>query len=267
MTMKTVINGIAVYGYGDPENLPVIFIHGFPYEAHMWYSQVKALQESYYCLTYDCRGLGSSPAGGGQFTMESFVDDLKYIIEELKINKPVVCGLSMGGYIALRAIERMEEMFSAVVLCDTKPGADNNDTKLRRAAGVKLINEEGVQRFVGGFVPTCFSENSVKSLPQYKETLERSLTSDAVGVKGCLLAMQGRTDTTAYLNKIKIPALIICGEYDKFTPPQAMKEMSEKIKTSEFVIVPGAAHMSPVENPVYFNKALKAFLDKLVRQD
>ena len=261
--MKSIINGISVYSHGNSESVPILFVHGFPYENHMWDFQVNELQNYYYCITYDCRGLGASPAGSGQFTMESFVDDLKYIIDGLKINKPVLCGLSMGGYIALRAVERMEDYFSALILCDTKSEADNNEAKLRRAAGIKMINEEGIQKFVSGFIPTCFTENSIRNLPEYKATLERALTFDPVGIKGCLLAMQGRTDTTAYLNKIKIPALVICGKEDKLSPPSAMKGLAEKISNSEFVVVPGAAHMTPLENPEFLNKVFFTFLNKI----
>jgi len=261
--MKSVLNDIAVYFYGNSSNIPVLFVHGFPYESHMWDFQIKELQNNFYCITFDCRGLGGSTSGDGQFTIESFVDDLIYIIDELKVNIPVLCGLSMGGYIALRAIERMQKYFRALILCDTKSDADNNEAKLRRAAGIKLINQEGAPKFIEGFVPTCFSKNSVQNLPIYKITLERALTSDPVGVKGCLLAMQGRTDTTSYLERIVIPTLVICGENDTFTPPQVMKTMKDKIRNSEFIVVPGAAHMTPLENPEYFNKAVKKFLSKL----
>ena len=77
----------------------------------MWEKQLNALSNDFYCVTYDIRGLGSSPVGDGQFTLEMFVDDLVGVVDELKLNKPVLCGLSMGGYIALRTIERNEEKF------------------------------------------------------------------------------------------------------------------------------------------------------------
>ena len=169
----------------------------------------------------------------------------------------------MGGYIALRAVERMEEKFSALILCDTKSEADNNEAKLRRAEGVRLINEDGVQKFVSGFIPTTFTENSIKKLSAYKVAFNRALTFDPVGVKGCLLAMQGRTDTTSYLSKIKIPTLVISGEEDKLTPPGTMKAMAGKIINSSFAIIPGAAHMTPLENPGYFNRVMVDFLNNL----
>jgi 3-oxoadipate enol-lactonase len=225
----------------------------------MWNNQTEELSKEYFCVSYDIRGLGESPVGDGQFTMEMFVDDVMEVIKKLKLNKPVICGLSMGGYIALRAVERFKSDFSGAILCDTKSTADDNDAKVRRAEGVKKINELGVEKFVNDFVPNCFAEESL-SKPFYKETLRRSLKSSPAGVKGCLLAMAGRTDTTEYLPEIKIPVLVICGEKDKLSPSQVMKEMADTISDSEFQIILGAGHIGPLENPEAVNKAIMDFL-------
>lgn len=229
----------------------------------MWKSQVEFLQTKFFCITYDIRGLGSSAPGDGQYTIEMFTDDLADLIDELNLIRPVICGLSMGGYIALRAVERFEDKFSAVILSDTKAAADSNEAKLKRAAGIKTINSEGAEKFVKDFVPGCFSSKTIKDKPKlYNEILDRSLLSHPTGLKGCLLAMAARTDTTAYLAKIKIPVLVICGEDDALTPPDVMKSMSKLINNSEFVLIPQAGHLSPVENPDEFNKKMKEFLDK-----
>lgn len=105
--MKTTINNLSVFTSGNTNNKSIIFVHGFPFDHRMWDEQIEEQSKDYYCITYDIRGLGESHAGDGQFTMESFVDDLETILNELKLKLPVLCGLSMGGYISLRAIERM----------------------------------------------------------------------------------------------------------------------------------------------------------------
>jgi 3-oxoadipate enol-lactonase len=254
---------IRVNKNGTPENKPVIFIHGFPFDHYMWDGQIDRLKSNFFCITYDIRGLGVSPAGNGQYTLESFVDDLEFIIDEYELSKPVLCGLSMGGYISLRSTERMENKLGGLILCDTKSDPDTDEAKLKRAEGVKIINEQGVQKFISGFVPNCFAERFIKgSVQEYNEILSRSLNSDPMGVKGCLIAMQGRTNTTPYLSKINIPALVISGEEDKFTPPVIMKQMAGQIKNSEFAVIPGAGHMSPVESPNVFNKIILDFLKK-----
>jgi len=259
----TINNKISIYQSGEPKNKAILFIHGFPYDHNMWEKQVEELKSAYHCVTYDIRGLGSSPAGDGQLTMESFVDDVESIIDSLKLERPVLCGLSMGGYIAFRCMERMQDKFSGLIICDSKPEADNNEAKLRRASGIKTINTEGVQKFVEDFVPGCFAPGSISnSKIPYEEVLNRSMKFDPKGVKGCLLAMLSRTDTTSYLSQIKIPTLIICGEDDKLTPPEVMKLTSESITHSEFFIIPEAGHMTPIENPKFVNKVILNFLKK-----
>jgi pimeloyl-ACP methyl ester carboxylesterase len=195
--------------------------------------------------------------------MESFVDDLENVFDNLNLNKPTLCGLSMGGYISLRAIERMEEKLGALILCDTKSLADTNEGKVNRAKGIKQINDEGVEKFVEQFISNCFADIFRQtSKPEYKTIVDRSKKFDAVGVKGCLLAMAGRTDTTPYLQNISIPTLVICGEKDKLTPPDVMKSMSDKIRNSKFVTVEGAGHLSPVEAPTIVNAEIEKFIYK-----
>lgn len=258
-------NNLSIFSKGDPANQPIIFIHGFPFDHIMWDYQTEVLNSKYFCISYDIRGLGESPAGDGQYTMEMFADDLLNIIKEKKLKKPVLCGLSMGGYIVLRAVEKDENLFGALILCDTKSAADNNDAKLKRAAAIKNINDTGVKKFVEEFIPNCFAEESIqKPGSVYRETLNRSSGFSATGIKGCLLAMAGRTETTEYLSEVKIPVLIICGEKDKLTPPYVMKEMTDLIADFEFHLIPGAGHVTPLESPDLVNKIIEDFLTRKV---
>jgi pimeloyl-ACP methyl ester carboxylesterase len=259
--MQRTINDLNIYLDGEDKKQPIIFVHGFPFDHFMWDEQVKELGGDYYCIRYDIRGLGLSPAGNGQHTMEMFVDDLEKIIEELKLTKPILCGLSMGGYISLRAIERMQEKFSALILCDTKSAADDNEGKLKRAAAIKQINSGGFESFIDGFVLNCFGERFVKEKrSKYDIVVNRSKKNSPLGVKGCLQAMAGRTDTTESLFKLKIPTLVICGSEDKLSPPNVMKSMADQIPNSKLVLVDGAGHMTPIENPRMVTKSIKDFL-------
>jgi 3-oxoadipate enol-lactonase len=261
--VKKTINGLSVFLSGNPESKVIIFVHGFPYDQNMWQAQVDELATDYLCVSYDLRGLGESPAGDGQFTMESFVDDLEQITNELKLEKPILCGLSMGGYISLRAIERMQEKFSALILCDTKSGADDNEGKLKRAAAIKQISSGEFNTFIESFILNCFGEKFVKeNNAEYRKIVDRSNMNNPIGVKGCLLAMVSRTDTTECLSKIKIPTLVICGSEDKLSPPDVMKSMADKIPNANFVLVVGSGHMTPIENPQEVNKAIRGFLTK-----
>ncbi|MBM2853064.1 MAG: hypothetical protein HW420_1611 [Candidatus Nitrosotenuis sp.] len=105
----------------------------------MWKAQIALLQENgFRVISYDLRGHGQSDVGDGQYTLELFVDDLIALLDYLKITKTVVCGFSMGGYVALRAIERNPERFNALILCDTTSSADSNEARLRRATSSRI---------------------------------------------------------------------------------------------------------------------------------
>lgn len=260
------LNNLLIVESGNKKNLSVIFVHGFPYDHWMWHNQQKYLKNEFFYISYDIRGLGKSSPGNGQFTMETLVDDLFLIIQEMKLEKPVICGLSMGGYLCLRAIEKDQSKFRGIILCDTKAFADDNTAKLKRSDGIKQINTEGIEKFCEDTIPNTFADATlIENRNVYEEILARSKKSDPVGVKGCLIAMLSRTDTTPFLEKIEVPTLIICGEYDKLTPPPVMQEMHKKIKGSEFVIVPKAGHMSPIENPEFVNKEIEGFLNRRIK--
>jgi len=160
-------------------------------------------------------------------------------------------------------MERMQNKFSALVLCDTKSEADNNEGKLNRAAGIKRINKEGLAPFAKDFITNCFGGDFRQNKKSdFEKIIEKSSQLNPVGVKGGLLAMLSRSDTTTSLGKINIPTLLICGEQDSLTPPPVMKDMFHKIDKAEFVEIPNAGHMTPIENPQVVNKAIRDFLIK-----
>ncbi len=262
--MKLSINSLSVNTFGDQTNQPIIFIHGFPYDSSMWENQINILKEKYFCVAYDVRGLGESYVGDGQYTMEAYVNDLFSIISELKLKRPILCGLSMGGYIALRSVERSMEIFKGLILCDTKSEADDDTAKLKRAASINQINIEGLIKFVDQFVTNCFAEETPKEQEKmFLTTLFKAHKHDQLGVKGALIAIMSRTDTTSFLHKINIPTLVLCGSFDKLTPPLVMRAMSEKIPRAEFAVIPRAGHMSPLENPGCVNDLIEGFLKRI----
>ena len=265
--MKQNINGLSVNTFGDSNNQSIVFIHGFPYDYTMWDNQIDALKNDYYRVAYDVRGLGESNVGDGQYTMESFVDDLFAVINELKLDKPVICGLSMGGYIALRAVEREQDKFAGVIFCDTRSEADDNAGKLKRAENIKLINTEGLVKFTDQFVTNTFAEETPEEQEKmFQAVLDKTRKQNPIGVKGCIIAIMSRTDTTKNLQFIKIPALVLVGSFDKLTPPTVMRAMADKIPDSEFGIIPRTGHMSPMENPAAVNDLIKGFLKRRIQK-
>ncbi len=266
--MKIKING-ATMNYverGTPGGTPIIFIHGFPFSLEMWEPQMWALPNQYRAIAYDVRGHGRSDVGDGQYSIEFFVDDLVGLLDHLVIDKTVLCGLSMGGYIALRAFERNPERFKGLILCDTKSGTDTDEGKVKRASTLKSVKMNGVEQFAEGFVKSVFAESTFKSHPEIIESIKSVIkTSSPIGIGGALLALACRTDTTPVLPKIKVPTLILCGERDVLTPLKDSEFMHNQIIGSSFHIIPAAAHLSNLENPGVFNEKLLAFLKSVAQ--
>ena len=264
--MKASVNGIEIdfVDISVPDALAIVLIHGFPFCREMWDPQIEALQKRFRVVAYDLRGHGRSAAGDGQYTLEFFVDDLLGLLDHLKIERAVLCGLSMGGYIALRTVERNPERVRGLILADTQAKADSNEARLKRGAAIKSVKADGVKAYAEGFLKSVFAPQTLTNNKPAVEKIRRIIEANSpLGICGALLALASRTETTESLYSIKVPTLILVGEHDALTPPSASQEMRNKIPNSEIHVIPNAAHMSNLENSEEFNKHLLDFLDRL----
>ncbi len=250
---------------GPRDALPVVFLHGFPFSHAMWTQQIDVLKSTFRAIAYDLRGHGQSDIGDGQYSIEGHVDDLLALLDTLAIEKAVIVGLSMGGYVTLRALERNPERFLATVLCDTRSESDSNEVKVKRYAGVRTVKETGSESFADSFVKMVFAATSSQRVPEAVHAIHTTIRrTPPLSIAGTLLALAARTDTTESLSRIKIPTLILVGEQDVVTPPDAARALHERITGSELYLIPDAGHMANLENPQAFNGHLLAFLSKVV---
>jgi 3-oxoadipate enol-lactonase len=262
--LKIEINDIELFyeEHGSPTGKTIVFIHGFPFNHEMWRPQIELLRSRYRVVAYDVRGHGQSAVGDGQYMIEFFVDDLISLLDHLRVERPILCGLSIGGYITLRAVERHLERFRAMILCDTSSEADTNEAKLKRAATVRVVKRDGVNPFAETFVKSVFAPETFAKKPETVQFIKRIIESTSpTGVSGTLLALAARSETTSSLSKMKIPTLIMVGEHDKLTPPSLSEMMHSKLPASELHLIPRAAHLSNLENPEEFNRHLSRFLE------
>ncbi len=261
--MKADINGHSLnyVVQGADNGLAVVFIHGFPFNHRMWQPQLQALPRLYRAIAYDVRGHGDSDVGNGQYTVELFVDDLLGLLDHLAVDRAVVCGLSMGGYIALRAVERHPERFQGLILCDTRSEADTNEAKVKRSGTIAAVRSHGVAAFAGEFVKLVLAPRTLEANPSVVQITREMITgNDTLGVRGTLLALAARTDTTPALPDMNLPALVLVGEHDTLTPPADAESLADALPDAELHVIPGAGHMSNLENPAAFNERLLAFL-------
>ena len=246
---------------GPASGLDIVFLHGFPFSHAMWDNQAQVAAVKYRVTTYDIRGHGLSDIGDGQYTVERHVDDLFTLLSSLNIAKPVIVGLSMGGYIALRALERDQHRFRGAVLCDTRSEADSNEAKLSRFNVVGAVKRIGSEAYAKEFVKAVFAPGADQRVPEAVQKIVSIIShTPPLSIAGTQLALAARTDTSASLPSLSLPVLILVGEHDRITPVAAAEAMHSRIPGSAIAVVPQAGHLSNMENPAFFNERLMKFL-------
>jgi pimeloyl-ACP methyl ester carboxylesterase len=230
----------------------------------MWQGQLNFLQSSYRVISCDLRGFGASQDEKSYLSMDLFADDLIAFMNKLKIEKAIVCGLSMGGYIALNAQKMFPERFEALILCDTQCIADSPDVKTKRYATIEDIKANGPDSFNEGFLKNVFHEDSISEKNELVEDVRLVVYSNSRHIiTAGLIALAERSETCSTLGKIRTPTLIIVGREDKLTPLVQSESMHRSIKGSLLRIIDHAGHLSNLEQPFEFNKHLYDFLASL----
>ncbi|WP_207423729.1 alpha/beta fold hydrolase [Desertivirga brevis] len=241
----------------------LIFIHGFPFSSSMWKPQLEVLPEGIEAYAPDIRGFGKSTTPHSFFSVDLFARDLFAFLDTLQLGQVVLCGLSMGGYISLRAAEIDRSRIKGIVLCDTNCVADTNESKLKRFSTIDLVASGRKNEFAESFLKNLFAESSFEKKDPGIELIRSIILSTAGStICGSQLALASRTDTSAVLGEIAVPALVIRGEYDQVMTPAQAIQLQQGIRRSELITVPSAGHMSNIENPEVFNDALLNFLAK-----
>jgi pimeloyl-ACP methyl ester carboxylesterase len=200
-------------------DLPIILIHGFPLDKSMWYQQRVALRDKFRVITYDVRGYGRSGIGRDEFTIDLFATDLLHLMNALNLSKVVLCGLSMGGYIALKAMEKFGDRIAGLILCDTQCTADTVDSKKNRIKTIEMIHSGGLELYADQVLSALFYSETMDK--KSKEIIEmRTIIEHNSPEVICdtLLALAEREETCNNLHKITIPTLILVGEEDSITP-------------------------------------------------
>ncbi|MDO9276343.1 MAG: alpha/beta fold hydrolase [Lutibacter sp.] len=249
---------------GPKEASVIIFIHGFPLNKSMWNKQLESLKNYYRVIAYDIRGHGNTDIGAIDFSIDLFVNDLIGFMDALKIEKTIICGLSMGGYIALNAIENHSDRFTALILSDTNCTADSPEAIEKRMNTIKSIQENGVEKLANDLMPNLFAPESFKTnSEEITAVKEMIVTTSKQSLYNSLNALANRKETCSKLSGIKVPVLILVGEEDKITPIEAARAMNVKIRDSNLRIIPHSGHLSNMENPYEFNYKLKKFIAKI----
>lgn len=256
------LNGLTVCydDLGDGE-IPIIFIHGFPFDKSTWHNQMEFLKKDYRVLAYDIRGFGKSTPGKEKASIGLFTDDLLNFMDALKIKKAIVCGFSMGGYILLNAVHHYADRFKAIVLSDTQCIADSPELIKKREQTIKDINAGRINDFTDGFLNSVFCAETLATKKEVVEELKAVILATApLTIVAGLTAMAERREMCSVVSKISIPTLIICGKQDVVTVPAQSEFFKNNIIGSKLQIINYAGHMTNLEQPDDFNKYLAEFI-------
>jgi pimeloyl-ACP methyl ester carboxylesterase len=263
--LTTTVNNFSL-SYDDvgEDLIPIIFLHGYPFDKTMWKLQLDFLKSSNRVIACDIRGFGKSTDEKSHLSIDLFANDLIQFMDKLKIDKAIVCGLSMGGFIALNAQKRYPNRFEALILCDTQCIADTTEVKEKRNKIIDEIAVNGVTNFNEGFIKSVFCKDSFSNKKELVKNLHHVVFSNSQHIISMgLTALAERSETCSTLSAVNIPTMIICGREDEVTPLAQSESMHTSIKGSILHVIDDAGHVSNLEQPHEFNKHLLDFLTAL----
>jgi pimeloyl-ACP methyl ester carboxylesterase len=253
--------GAAPLAYDDAgDGVATLFIHGFPHDRTLWAPQTSALTHRARCLALDLPGFGASPFSGAA-GMDDYADDVVCVLDGAGVDRAVVVGLSMGGYVAFALWRRHPARVRALVLASTRAGADGDEVRARRQALIATARREGSGAVADSQIVGALARRTRETHPELVASVRAMQAGASVpGIVGALEAMLARPDSTPDLPGITVPTLVIAGADDAIIRPAEARAMHEAIPGSRFELLDGAGHLCNVERPAAFNLVLGEFL-------
>lgn len=243
----------------------VLFLHAFPFDRRMWRGQLgalAALEREVRAVAVDLRGFGaaSSLPRVTPPSIDALAADVERTLDALGLERPIVVGLSMGGYVALALARRAQAKLGGLVLADTRAGADSEAARQGRAANVERARAGGGAAVFAAMRPNVFAHGAQ---PEVVDQLA-AIAADqrAEGVIAALEAMRDRPDATPWLASLALPTTVVVGAEDALTPPSEAELLARAIPGARLVTIPGAGHLSNVENAPAFDEALRAAIER-----
>ena len=196
--------------------------------------------------------------------MAEYADDMAALLRALDVGKAVVCGLSMGGYVAFEMVKRHPEAVQGLVLANTRAEADTSDARKNRDEMIHAVERGGAEAIVDRMIPKLFAESSLVAMPQVVEHVRTMIASSPPkGVIGALRAMKDRDDNTDLLPEIDVPTLVIAGREDALISPRRSKALADAIPGALYTLIPEAGHLTPMEQPIQTSRVVAEFLEAL----
>lgn len=242
--------------------LTVVLVHGFAEDSNIWHEQINFLQDQCNLIVPDLPGSGGSALlQKDNVTIEDYASSVNAVLENEGVDKCILLGHSMGGYIALAFAEKFADKLQAFGFVHSSAFADSEEKKSVRKKGIKMMEEYGVYPFLKNTTPNLFSENYKKKYPErVSELIEQGKNFSKEALIQYYTAMINRPDKTAVLEKSSVPVLFIIGSEDVAAPLDDLLKQVHLPKTSYIHIIEGVGHMSMWERPGLVNNYLLEFI-------
>jgi 3-oxoadipate enol-lactonase len=251
---------------GDHDLRALVLLHAFPIGANLWEPQMRSIPAGWRLITPDLRGFGGSTEldSLSALSMADYADDVADLLEELAIKRAVIGGCSMGGYATLALYQARPELFQAMVIANSRAGADSPEARANRRNMLALVDREGPQGVARDMMPKLIGKTTHEHNAGVEATLRRLIKQQSpVAIRSAIHRMMHRADSTPWLPELKVPVLVITGEEDEMIPVDESRRMASAIPGATLVVIPGAGHLANLEQPDAFNNALSTFLNTL----
>jgi len=262
--MPTFRSGDAQLSYEVAGNGPdVVLLHPFPLNHHFWDSVTPQLSTRYRLIVPDLRGHGDSELGDGPVTMQKLADDLSRLCREESISKAFFVGVSIGGYLLFEFWRRYRDQVAALVLANTRPGAETSEGKASRLQLADRVLREGTDSFIAEMLSKLLSRTTRTNRPDIVDAARKMMQSmSAEDIAGVQRGMAERPDSVATLATINVPTLLIAGGDDSI-PLSEFELMRQQISGSRLQVISQAGHYAALEKPAEFGGLLRKFFDGL----
>lgn len=259
---KITIGEIAI-GYDDVgDGEPLVLVHGHPFNRSMWRPQVETVSRAGgRVIAPDLRGYGETTVVPGKTTLDVFARDLADLLDHLEVDRFVLGGLSMGGQIVMDFYRQFPDRVRGLLLADTFPSAETDEGKVRRNTIADRLLREGMAGYADDELPKMVAPHNIEALPAVaKHVLDMMRTTPPEGAAAALRGRAERPDYVDVLTRLAVPALVVVGRDDEYTPVSDAEFMHDRIPDSTLVVIDGAAHLPNLERREEFDAALLRFL-------
>jgi 3-oxoadipate enol-lactonase len=237
----------------------ILLIHAFPVDASMWSAQVEALSDEHTVLAPSLPGFGGMPSVGDVMSMDAVADFLSGELDRSGAERAVVCGLSMGGYVAFSLWRRHRDRVGGLILANTRAEPDDEAGKERRRTVAEKARNEG-SGAIAESPPPLLSADAGEDLWERVKGWIRAQPGESIAAAS--LGMAEREDSRPILGDIDVPTAVITSTGDTLIPPDVSSPMAEAIPAADLVILDGAGHLSNLEDPQGFNTAVRSVLSR-----